>query len=174
MFFQQAKQLPYSEVYIQNLTQRMMGAQQITKSMRFKMKMQDGSELDHLLSLLKQDGANAARLGKMHIDNRDGTKRLWLSNNIWIQYDASTEDFRFCDMVSGAVKVPFHSTRPQAMVEWTRNYATAHADIVAVNQSPFQQMMKSAGLSMQLLGMLAWLLLGALAIAWVFGKVRFF
>jgi hypothetical protein len=177
MFFQRTKEPPYSAVYIDNLMQRMMTAQKIAatskrSTMSMGMNMATGSELEHLSSLL----GNTYK-----IDNRDGTKRLWINKKVWIQFDPGTEDFRFCDMASGAVTVPFHSTRSQAMAEWVRNYTVAHRDLQpksaldwSSGKSAFQQLFSSASKTMQIFGILAWALLGVIALSWLLGRVQFF
>jgi hypothetical protein len=172
MFFQRSHQPPYSAIYIDNLTQRMMRVQKINTSniaKRIGMQIMTGSELEQLNSLIG---------GSYKVDNRDGTKRLWIGKTEWIQYDPSTENFRFCDMSSGQVTVPFHSTRPQAMTDWVKNYVAARRDLKPLSGygggSIWQEMFLSAGKTMQILGLVAWALLGMVALSWLLGKVQFF
>jgi hypothetical protein len=172
MFFQRSQQPPYSAIYIDNLTQRMMRVQKInttTIAKRIGMQITSGSELEQLNELLGL---------KYRIDNRDGTKRLWIGKTEWIQYDLTTENFRFCDMSGGTVTVPFHSTRIQAMTDWVRNYVAARRDLQPLSgyggSSMWREMFSSAGKTMQILGLAAWALLGIIALFWLLGKVQFF
>jgi hypothetical protein len=172
MFFQRSQQPSYSAIYIDNLTQRFMGVQSLTPNTiakRIGIQMTTGSELEQLSGLLGSS---------YKIDNRDGTKRLWIGTKQWVQYDPSTENFRFCDMESGSVTVPFHSTRPQAMMEWVRTYVSTRKDLDPSarfgSRSAWQEIFSSAGKTMQILGLVAWAVLGIVAISWLFGKIRFF
>jgi hypothetical protein len=172
MFFQRSQRLPYSAIYIDNLKQRMVGVQRLNSSTiakRIGMQITQGSELEQLSGLLGSS---------YKIDNRDGTKRLWIGKKEWIQYDPSTENFRFCDMSSGAVTVPFHSTRPQAMVDWVRTYVATRKELDPTvrfgGNSAWGEIFSSAGKTMQILGLVAWAALGIIAMSWLLGKIQFF
>jgi hypothetical protein len=165
MFFRATKQPSASDNYVAWILNRVEKFERMQVTATPKPSAMGRTMLSQLQTSLRNNAPHIST----SIDNRDGTPRLWLNASTWIQFDEDSESYRFCVMAGREVTMPFHSTREGAMVEWVISYSQAQRELQSNGKpgSVFSQLMANSGITLP--AAVAWLLFGALAVAWFFG-----